>query len=99
MIAIIEIPHQRDAQLHLYADRSEVIDEALDYAASEGRDYIPEAGYADRFDNAVAFLADDWHGRLVVETANDLECVRQYNGHQNHLVAAMLPELSETFPG
>lgn len=91
MIAVIEIPHQRPAQLHWYTDREAVLDYAIDYADETDR---PEP---EDFVEAVATLADDWNGRVVVENLADVDNVSGYTGHQALRVNAMADELREEF--
>lgn len=91
MIAIIEIPHQRKARLHWYAGEVDVIEAAIEYAAESDRDEPVD------FQSAIDCLADDWHGRLIVQSAADVADVAAYTGHQEYVVAAMLDELREEF--
>jgi hypothetical protein len=94
MLALISIPHQTPAKLVLYDDRQEVIDAAIEYAEESVR---PEP---EDFDEAVHCLADDWHGFLLVESAEDLGDVVHYvtaNKHQAHRIAVFVPEIQEAF--
>jgi len=89
MIAIIEIPHQTPARLHWYEDQDAVIDAAWEYAGNSDR---PEPK---TFDDALACLADDWSDHLLVESADDIQWVEKYQGHQAHRIHPMVDELRE----
>ncbi len=94
MIALIEIPHQRPARLHWFESEESLIDDAVRY--TEQTDREPVAG----FDDAVAALADDWHSYRLVRSAEDVEELRDYTGHQQHRIVALVDALSEEFePG
>jgi hypothetical protein len=85
-IALIEIPHQCRPQLHWYNDREALVDAA--YELDWDRD-------VDDFDNAVHLLADDWSGYVLIETADDLEAARSYEGHQQHRVLPLVAQVAD----
>ncbi len=95
MIALIEIPHQLAARIVWYKDESELINAALDYM--EGAGCTLAAGFGETVHNAAVTLAYDWNGHLLVESADDIQAVRDYTGHQLHKVRAMAEELEAAF--
>ena len=88
-IALIAIPHQLPASIYWYADRLSLFSAAGERAT--------DAEYPADFADAVEYLARDWHGHLLVETAADLAAVRTYTGHQEHTVAALVDVLRAEF--
>lgn len=91
MIAIISIPHQTPPRLHWYVNETAVINAAIEYALESNREE-PQT-----YDAAVACLADDWRGHLLVESEADIEYVANYTGHQSHRIHPMVDELREEF--
>lgn len=94
MIALISIPHQRPAKINWYDDRDDLVRDAFLFSAETDRPH-PED-----FDDAVCCLADNWHGHLLVESADDLADVLAYarsGRHQAHRVGALAAEIHEMF--
>ena len=99
MIALIAIPHQTPAKIIWYDDPQELIDDAD--LARGGHEAIPRS-VAD----AAHILSSDWSNCLVIESADDIQYVRDYcepdgrpggRRHKAHQVAALLDELVEGF--
>ena len=70
-----------------------MIDVAEDHARDADRHPIENHGFDCQIDNAAVELADDWHGKILVRTAADIDDVRNYKGHQEHRIRAMVEEL------
>ena len=108
MIGVIFLPHQLPPTLAWHVDTGSVISAAIDHAAwrdsvwGEGDCPIEEAadnGYIvlETLEDAVNYLADDDHGYLLVQSADDIERVREYAGHQFLAVKRLIPELVEIY--
>lgn len=86
-VALVGIPHQTPAKILWYEDREDLLNDAIDDAINTGKEE-PET-----FDEAVSFLADDWHSYLLVECAEDIHIVRNYKGHQAARVQSFVDDL------
>jgi hypothetical protein len=90
MFAMIKIPHQTPADFYIYESDDELIDAAYNYAEKHGDAYDE----IDR-DKAIEILSEDLHGHILVETADDLQVVRNYTGHQRLRVVSMADDIAE----
>ncbi len=94
MIALIEVPHQLPAKINWYSDADTLEEASLNEAMAAGATVAEEPN---DFDSAVRYLAHDWHTYELVQSADDIQAVRDYRGHQEHKVRAMVKELEEEF--
>lgn len=90
-IALISIPHQRAARIHWFDDRDDIMHAAQTAAVLESKEKPTN------FDDAIAALAHDWNGHLLIESATDLHLVLHYHGHQAHRVRAMFDDIADEF--
>ena len=84
---IIEIPHQRKARINFYADVGELIDA---YLTAD-----PSGELTGDIDAMARFIADDWHGYILLDSSSDLDQIDNYTGHQQCRVHVMRDEISE----
>ena len=96
MIALISIPHQTPPTIHWYDDDDAIIDAAEEHAEECGHD-TDAPGFDDPVVNAAHELADDWRGWVLVRNDRELDQVRNYTGHQEHRIRAMVDELEAEF--
>lgn len=94
MIAIIYIPHQSPASVEFYNDENHVINAAYSYA--ENRVDAPED--FDTMGDAIEYLVHDMSRHLVIESAEEIRYVENYQGHQEHRVrGSILSEIRDSF--
>ncbi|MHA1570304.1 MAG: hypothetical protein ACTSWM_00685 [Alphaproteobacteria bacterium] len=95
MIVIVAIPHQTPPRMYWYKDAAKLVCAADEYAEEHG---VPRAhGFDDPVFDAAHTLASGWHSCLVIRSADDLEDVRTYRGHQEHYIRPLAALLEPTF--
>ena len=97
MIALISIPHQTPPHIHWYDTEQAIVDAAEEYAEQHGHEPPICHGFDDPVANAAHELADDWHGKILVLWPSDIDEVRNYTGHQEHRIRAIVDELEAEF--
>lgn len=90
-IALIRIPHQLPARILWFGDREDLFEAAIAHAMESGRQSPTDP------EDAIRWVTRDWHGHILIESAADLDQVRNYQGHHKQHVRAMIHELQDEF--
>lgn len=90
-IALIRIPYQHRPRILWFGDREDLFEAAIAHALECGQEWPTDS------EDAIRRVSDDWHGHILVESATDLNQVRNYQGHQKQHVRAMIHELEDEF--
>jgi len=94
-IALIEVPYRQQPRIHWYEDQEDLIATADAYAIEF--DYWRVRGFDSPIYDAAHTLARNWYAYYVIQSADDLEVIRNYHGRQKHQVRSLVAELEKVF--